>query len=405
MPQLPPLPVRTQRCCAPTSPLDPAIAPAAGPGAALLRPYIASRPRHCPRCRSGRSAAAPLLPLASRLAPLPHERWRIVIQHLVELTRRPMTGKHRLRDNVRRLGITNHPQSADATVGSSRRQVNRQLIARQAISDDHYCIARQIDGDAGYHMANGDTALKNSAEHAAGMDDHPQSAQSPLNPLLFERELGPVRHHWRRRAHDDLASLARQQLCQNASHVVVIVIVDHNPTRRQTPIHQVIGGVHMRQIMPRQRAMHGASHTVPSPDRTGRDDNVLIPAFENVGGSHRIPRQQLNIRQPGDLRQTPVDHPPPLLQSREARLARHATTRFTLRFDQRYLIAALTQRTGALQPRRARADDQNLGGAAAWRNCFGMPSAPPFLTHRRVLRATDRNAFVIAGDTDTLIAS
>jgi hypothetical protein len=67
MPQLPPLPVRAQRCCAPTSPLAPAIAPAAGPGAALLRPYIASRPRHCPRCRSGRSAVAPL----HRLSPPP----------------------------------------------------------------------------------------------------------------------------------------------------------------------------------------------------------------------------------------------------------------------------------------------------------------------------------------------
>jgi hypothetical protein len=65
-PPLPPLPVRAQRCCAPTSPLAPAITPAAGPGAALLRPYIASRPRHCPRCRSGRSAAAPSLPVRAQ---------------------------------------------------------------------------------------------------------------------------------------------------------------------------------------------------------------------------------------------------------------------------------------------------------------------------------------------------
>jgi hypothetical protein len=62
----------------------------------------------------------PSLPLASRLAPLPHERWRIVIQRLVELTRRPMTGKHRLRNNVRRLGITNHPQGAYASGGYAR---------------------------------------------------------------------------------------------------------------------------------------------------------------------------------------------------------------------------------------------------------------------------------------------
>jgi hypothetical protein len=128
-----PLPVWAQRCCAPTrcrptfsvqrstfnpSRLSPlaspprAIAPAAGLGAALLRPYTLSShvqratfnlqpltplaprlapSRHCSRCRSGRSAAAPLhvvvprsacnvqpstphasrpSPLASRLSPL-----------------------------------------------------------------------------------------------------------------------------------------------------------------------------------------------------------------------------------------------------------------------------------------------------------------------------------------------
>jgi hypothetical protein len=90
------LPVRAQRCCAPTSRLAPrcrygrsAAAPlhrasrlAAGTGAALLRPYIAPRAslpvraqrccaptsRLAPRCRYGRSAAAPLH-RASRLAP------------------------------------------------------------------------------------------------------------------------------------------------------------------------------------------------------------------------------------------------------------------------------------------------------------------------------------------------
>jgi hypothetical protein len=71
------LPVRAQRCCAPTSRLAPrcrygrsAAAPlhrasrlAAGTGAALLRPTS----RLAPRCRYGRSAAAPLH-RASRLA-------------------------------------------------------------------------------------------------------------------------------------------------------------------------------------------------------------------------------------------------------------------------------------------------------------------------------------------------
>jgi hypothetical protein len=105
-----PLPVWAQRCCAPTrcrptfsvqrstfnpSRLSPlaspprAIAPAAGLGAALLRPYTLSShvqratfnlqpltplaprlapSRHCSRCRSGRSAAAPLHVVVPRSA-------------------------------------------------------------------------------------------------------------------------------------------------------------------------------------------------------------------------------------------------------------------------------------------------------------------------------------------------
>ena len=59
MSQLPPLPVRTQRCCAPTSPLDPAIAPAAGTGAAPLRPYsLSPRVSHLSRLNGGASLSS-----------------------------------------------------------------------------------------------------------------------------------------------------------------------------------------------------------------------------------------------------------------------------------------------------------------------------------------------------------
>jgi hypothetical protein len=69
MPQLPPLPVRAQRCCAPTSPPAPAIAPAAGPGAALLRPYSLSPPPLPPLPVRAQRCCAPTSPLAPAIAP------------------------------------------------------------------------------------------------------------------------------------------------------------------------------------------------------------------------------------------------------------------------------------------------------------------------------------------------
>ena len=64
------------------------------------------------------------------------------------------------------------------------------------------------------------------------------------------------------------------------------------------------------------------------------------------------------------------------------------------------MVAALAERLRGLQPRRPRADDEDLGVGAPGPHPLRMPAAPPLLPHRRVLGAPDRDVEEIACDAD-----
>ena len=77
-----------------------------------------------------------------------------------------------------------------------------------------------------------------------------------------------------------------------------------------------------------------------------------------------------------------------------------AAARFARSLGERDLVAALTQGPGRLEARGAGADDQHVSLRRLRPDALGMPAAPPFLAHRRILGAAARRHGGIAGDAD-----
>ena len=128
-----------------------------------------------------------------------------------------------------------------------------------------------------------------------------------------------------------------------------------------------------------------------SPARAGGDDDELGAVFAHVLGGESRARDDLDVCELGELDAAPVQEPAPLAEPGKTRDPARDPADLGLCLDEVDTAeAALAEDDGALHPRRARADDENVAVAVLGRlEALGVPPAPVLLAGRGVLRTPD----------------
>ena len=239
-----------------------------------------------------------------------------------------------------------------------------------------------------------------------GHDPHAQGPKPPLDALLLEGELAPVRDEWRGGQQSHLVAPRGEELGQQPAHDVVVVVVDDDLAGGQPPgtglevVEDVVGRVDVGLVVPGDGQAGRAPATVPAPRRAGGHHDVADPGREDVARGHGRGGEHLDRAEPGDLPAAPVDDPPPRRQSGQEGLARHPTAHLGPGIEQLDLVPALAQGARGLQPGGPCADHHDRRRAAPHRDALRVPAAPPLLAHGRVLGAPDRQPLGIGGHAD-----
>ena len=145
---------------------------------------------------------------------------------------------------------------------------------------------------------------------------------------------------------------------------------------------------------------------VSRPDRPRGKDHVRGRQLDHVGRGQTALREDHDALELLDLADTPVAHPRPFGEPRQARFPADPATQLALGLGQHDTMAALAQHPGGFQPRRPSADNQHPRRLTAarragpvrartahhqGRDALRVPAQPPLLPHGRVLGAADRH--------------
>ena len=307
---------------------------------------------------------------------------------------------HGLRDEPRPVRIADGPQRRQPAVAQRGSKRVHQGVVGETVGDQHHLVARHREVTPGRVIAKHHALGRDRGEFRLREERHVETEQSPLDALLLERVLRPDRHE-RRRGHErDGAPHPRKALSQHAAHVIVVVVVHDDATEARRTIHHVVGRVDSAQVVSRHRPPPTAPDPVAPPRGARRDDHVLRLEAKDIAGGHRVPGEHLDGAQSLELRHAPIHHAAPLGQSRERRLAHHPAAHLVPCLGERHLVTLLAEHARALEAGGPRTDHQHRVRRRRLRHAFRMPSTPPLLAHRRVLRAPDRHEPAVRRDAD-----
>ena len=156
-------------------------------------------------------------------------------------------------------------------------------------------------------------------------------------------------------------SLCGEQFGEDAAHVVVVVVEDHDTlAARPGAGHDLVGAQNLCAL----GDLHGFG--VPAPDAvvapmcTGGDDDVVELVVDDVVGGHLALHEDLDVVEFADLLFAVVDDPDPCRQARQLRFARDAAAKGAGGFGQAHGVAAVTQRAGGFQAGRAGTDHKHV---------------------------------------------
>ncbi len=178
-----------------------------------------------------------------------------------------------------------------------------------------------------------------------------------------------------------------------------MVVVEHDHLALgQPPGHDIVGSkdpLRWTKIGD-ARGMEAVEPVAP-PCGAGCDHNVIGPDREHVVRAELAFAVNLDIGHAFDLLQPVIADTRPLAQARQPRFRGDPAAELAARLGEHDDIAPLSQGARAFQTGGPGPDDQHFRIRALGLDLLGMPAAPPFLVHGRVLCAPDRHALTVAG--------
>ena len=194
--------------------------------------------------------------------------------------------------------------------------------------------------------------------------------------------------------------LGTQFLGDRDSHVVTIVVEDHDRALDGTTVENIVWCQHDQATVVRNRFEVVSANAIGAPSSTRREHDVIRAKGENIVGSEPTLAKDFDIGHARNLRDPPIPNPRIGRHAGKTAFPADAAAELASRLGQGDLVTALTERPRGLEPRGPRADDQHATVRAPGRDVLGMPSAAPLLANRRVLGTSQRRDDVFAGQTD-----
>ena len=195
-------------------------------------------------------------------------------------------------------------------------------------------------------------------------------------------------------------TVAAQLFGEAAAHIIVVVVEHHHRALDLGPGHDVIRREHALAVGAGDGEGVGPPHPVAAPAGAGGDDHSSEAELADIVGREPAVEIDLEVGHLANLGDPVVPDAGPLGQPRQAAFPGDPAAELGRRLGEMDLIAALAQGPRAFESGRPGADDQHTVLRAPGRDFFGMPAAPPFLAHRRVLGAADRHSQGITRDAD-----
>ena len=190
---------------------------------------------------------------------------------------------------------------------------------------------------------------------------------------------------------------AGQFFGQRAAHEIMFIVIDHHRAGGRGAGKDII----RRQGLGKAEGFHPHhADPVAPPARAGGEHKMIGVQIGDITRRHPAFAEDLHIGQFGQHGHAPVAHPAPCSEPRQGGFMGDPAPKMAVGLGQRHLKAPAGQGQCGLKPCRPGTDDQGGVALGVGGYAFGMPAAPPFFAHRRVLGAAQRDGLVVRRPAD-----